>query len=1036
MLSAVLSLLTLGSLAHCAAITWTNTSGGNWSVAANWNPNQVPTNADTALITTPGTYAVVLDFTTAGNQSLYPTITVGAGGGAAGVQTLAMTNKQFFFTNLLVTTGGAFAANGCYIGSPGETMTMNGGVLNSAGSSFGNTLVVTNGAVVNSTNSGYTIVTVANGVFNSAADTFSTSGLLGVVSALTVASGGIFNEFKMAINLGSSLIVAAGGVVNGVDYSAAVAVLNGGLTNSGTINFTNAQILVGYGTGTGGIVNQPGGVINLRGAAAIVSSGFVAGDFSYIINQGSISETAGSGSTLNVAIFDNTQGTITNLSGTMVLETYRTNLSGIYYSGSGAIIQFHAVNDGINYVTPGTPLVMSGAGQFQFVSGYLKYLTNSVPNLDLKANVLVLGPAFQGGAITNLALDGIFLTNTLPVTGTFAVTNSALYGSFTVASGGVFAMSNSYLHGSVAVAGGGRYSANGSGADVVAVASGGVFNANGSVVRAMTVAASGTANVTGPFSLEGPLTNSGTINISNSAIVVYNSGINNQAGGLISIFGGGSSILYFSGPQYFINRGTVLQNSPSGTNTINILGFDTSQGTVTNLAGTLVLETFQTNLAGTFNTAAGATIQFAGGTAATPLMPGAPLLLSGSGQFQFISGFLSLPANVVPNLGLQGGTLELGPAFQGGVITNLAVGGMTVTNTFPVKGTFTATNQSTLYGNFAVTNGGVFNFGGTENGAVTVANGGLMTVVGSGVINSGGSLTLANGATLNITGAFFNLYGPLTNAGTFNVLNPPGSFNSGMALYNDGSANYRGGVINQASGLINFGSDNTIIFSQNGGFEYLVNQGRITKSAGTNYSQLTVTFTTNSGAIATQSGQIVMSPFVTQSGGSLNVVLDSANNYGTFVINYNKFAPNVSSNIVLAGAFNATLNNGYVPTNGTVFNLLLLYSASYSGNFSSLGLPSAVTWQSTYGSTNFTLVAGSGSPQFGTFNLSGTNLFFNGTGGSPGSNYVVLVTTNLTIPLTNWLALITNTFDGSGQFRYTNNVSPVKPRQFFIFKLP
>ena len=52
---AVLSLLTSGSLAHAATITWTNTSGGNWSVANNWSPNQVPTNADVVLITTPGT---------------------------------------------------------------------------------------------------------------------------------------------------------------------------------------------------------------------------------------------------------------------------------------------------------------------------------------------------------------------------------------------------------------------------------------------------------------------------------------------------------------------------------------------------------------------------------------------------------------------------------------------------------------------------------------------------------------------------------------------------------------------------------------------------------------------------------------------------------------------------------------------------------------------------------------------------------------------------------------------------------------------
>jgi hypothetical protein len=54
-LLAALALLAIGHLAHSATITWTNTSGGNWSVTNNWNPNQVPMNTDNALITTPGT---------------------------------------------------------------------------------------------------------------------------------------------------------------------------------------------------------------------------------------------------------------------------------------------------------------------------------------------------------------------------------------------------------------------------------------------------------------------------------------------------------------------------------------------------------------------------------------------------------------------------------------------------------------------------------------------------------------------------------------------------------------------------------------------------------------------------------------------------------------------------------------------------------------------------------------------------------------------------------------------------------------------
>src|SRR5947209_8443633 len=41
-------------------ISWTNTAGGNWSVAANWSPNVVPSFSDNVFITNSGTYAVTL----------------------------------------------------------------------------------------------------------------------------------------------------------------------------------------------------------------------------------------------------------------------------------------------------------------------------------------------------------------------------------------------------------------------------------------------------------------------------------------------------------------------------------------------------------------------------------------------------------------------------------------------------------------------------------------------------------------------------------------------------------------------------------------------------------------------------------------------------------------------------------------------------------------------------------------------------------------------------------------------------------------
>src|SRR4051812_33551195 len=66
-----------GTTVSC--LTWTNAAGGNWSVAANWSPNQVPGASDSVLITADGTYTVVLaDSVTVSNLTL---------GGPTGQQT-------------------------------------------------------------------------------------------------------------------------------------------------------------------------------------------------------------------------------------------------------------------------------------------------------------------------------------------------------------------------------------------------------------------------------------------------------------------------------------------------------------------------------------------------------------------------------------------------------------------------------------------------------------------------------------------------------------------------------------------------------------------------------------------------------------------------------------------------------------------------------------------------------------------------------------------------------------------------------------
>src|SRR5436309_3110877 len=68
-----------------AGIYWTNMANGNWSVAANWNPNSVPGSGDNAFITNNGTYTVTLNVSA--------TVSNLTAGGLTGQQTLAITGS-------------------------------------------------------------------------------------------------------------------------------------------------------------------------------------------------------------------------------------------------------------------------------------------------------------------------------------------------------------------------------------------------------------------------------------------------------------------------------------------------------------------------------------------------------------------------------------------------------------------------------------------------------------------------------------------------------------------------------------------------------------------------------------------------------------------------------------------------------------------------------------------------------------------------------------------------------------------------------
>jgi hypothetical protein len=93
-----------------------------------------------------------------------------------------------------------------------------------------------------------------------------------------------------------------------------------------------------------------------------------------------------------------------------------------------------------------------------------------------------------------------------------------------------------------------------------------------------------------------------------------------------------------------------------------------------------------------------------------------------------------------------------------------------------------------------------------------------------------------------------------------------------------------------------------------------------------------------------------------------------------------------------------------------------------------------LTWTNTL-AVNGTITAGvvsgpAAQPYITSVSLSGTSLVISGTNGTAGLQFVVLSSTNLMLPLSQWTPIVTNTFTG-GSWSTTNTVDPSAPQNFY-----
>jgi hypothetical protein len=115
-------------------------------------------------------------------------------------------------------------------------------------------------------------------------------------------------------------------------------------------------------------------------------------------------------------------------------------------------------------------------------------------------------------------------------------------------------------------------------------------------------------------------------------------------------------------------------------------------------------------------------------------------------------------------------------------------------------------------------------------------------------------------------------------------------------------------------------------------------------------------------------------------------------------------------------------------------------AASYSGSFANItpAVPGpGLIWDlAQLGSGKLSVVAAPLQPTLSGILEGGGNLILNGSNGLAGAEYYVLSSSNVAIPLANWIVLATNNFDTNGAFRFTNTLIPGGGQRFYRIEVP
>lgn len=534
--------------------------------------------------------------------------------------------------------------------------------------------------------------------------------------------------------------------------------------------------------------------------------------------------------------------------------------------------------------------------------------------------------------------------------------------------------------------------------------------------------------------------------------VIYNGGVFRPGGGNSSY--GGPLVIWQNNPAGELILNPLLGNSKAGSAAYVQAG----PGTVS-ITGTGNLYTGQSYL------------------------DGGVTLIAGNGSIG------SASANQAVNLSggslIANGTFALDNGGTGRAINLLNNGGglaVTAENTFTVDG---------LVGSAAVA--GPLTIGIPASSANN-NSAGLLPGTGAGTANP--TPVYATG-TVVLNNANYFTGGTVLQSGTLNIngINALGGANYGGLTFNGGTLQYAIGLNNGSADLTSIGTEGVTLAAGGGTIDlngnYVTYAGPIgngggggltvessqaggTLILGGNNSYAGDTLVTNAalyaenyGGSATGSGDVTLANNAVLSGtgslaGSVTVepgaMLAPGAPLGTMTIGRDLTLTSGSTalfQIQHSPLFNSSLNvSGALTKGGTLVvtnigsdalaigdTFRLLSASNYAGAFSSLALPplpSNLMWNTNelINSGVLTVVSAVPVSVAVAAQVQNGNIVLAGSGGPVDGTYYVFSTTNLALPLAQWICEATNQFDNAGNFGYTNAVDPNSPGKFFILQLP